>query len=418
MPSISCHQRLPPPPITLTPATNQERSKWSGGDWFEQQEVPWLSPAIVNGRRTNYGFSAPEVADFIRGAEFISLGCFCGVTKALQCLGLRKHSYPFDWVRSDVSGIIQCLNSGFHNFLDYTMTGESPADKSTFYGGAWWGGSFWHHNPEDPKQKEMFRRRIRRLWGFEEVPTHISRVFCVALNSTDNLAMVRKLYTSLQDVLPDADIYLLVFMDNQKAAGTFRVKRLDGMNGDNILFYCTDEELFANNGRSWTHQGHAEAYGNGIAAAIRAWAEEDTDDIPVVSSVSDLYDLCEKYDGGSPACQLYWPTRIETNERLEVGWLPACAPEGHSCAPEGHSCAPEGHSCAPEVGCAQGGCARSSPSLWSKLLCGSSAASNPSNYEVLNLFEWNPSTDEHIRDGGVSYDANEDSDIIFGSMLP
>ena len=54
-----------------------------------------------------------EIKGWHWGCEFISLGCFCAVSHAFQLLGLKKNSYPFDWVRSPMEGIMHCLDSQF-----------------------------------------------------------------------------------------------------------------------------------------------------------------------------------------------------------------------------------------------------------------------------------------------------------------
>ena len=35
----------------------------------------------------------------------------------LEKFGLRKASYPFDWIISDFEGVVRAIDSGFENFI-------------------------------------------------------------------------------------------------------------------------------------------------------------------------------------------------------------------------------------------------------------------------------------------------------------
>jgi hypothetical protein len=48
----------------------------------------------------------------------ISLGANCHASKALQRLGLKKYSCPFDWIFSSIDIIGDCISTDFSKFLD------------------------------------------------------------------------------------------------------------------------------------------------------------------------------------------------------------------------------------------------------------------------------------------------------------
>ena len=77
---------------------------------------PYLSPEKQRARRDAAGLGDGETLTFCESCEFVSLGCFCAVAHALQALGLKKATYPFDWNRSPVEGVIQCLQRDFEGF--------------------------------------------------------------------------------------------------------------------------------------------------------------------------------------------------------------------------------------------------------------------------------------------------------------
>ena len=49
--------------------------------------------------------------------NFISLGGWCGTKIALKDLDYLEPSFPFDYVRSSIEGIIDCLQNDFINYF-------------------------------------------------------------------------------------------------------------------------------------------------------------------------------------------------------------------------------------------------------------------------------------------------------------
>jgi len=303
------------PPPEIPHAHSQEHIEETFLEGAGQQsggsDLPWLSLSAVERRRQSFEFNSPEMVDFVDSCEFVGLGCFCGVTRSLQALGLKKYSYPFDWVRSDTPGVLRCVESNFKDFTSYSFVGDGPSPGVSLYGGAKWGGSFWHHDPRDVKVQSSFDRRIKRMLGDAEVPRDKNRVFCISLNSLSDLSSVPKLRTALEQMLPKAQIFLLVFVDNQPAIGPIRIREED----DKTLLYWIHEKLFDNMGENWSEQKHAESYAEGLATAVRVWAGlDDSQEIPEVSSYVEFWGRCNNFEGGNPSEKLYWPLRLPSQK--------------------------------------------------------------------------------------------------------
>jgi len=279
----------------------------------KKANLPWLDPDVVRKRRIEHGLQHPTLSDFMENTEFISLGCFCGVTRGLQCLGVKQLTYPFDWVRTNAPSTVRCFERDFNDFCSSSFVGESPAPGVVCRGGSSWGGSFFHHDPSQPKTQADFKRRIERLKGEGEVGPTTRRVFLFALNSLSDLTSIPKLKSLVSDMLPDADVYLLVMIDNQPAKGLVRVLEEDS----NVLFYWNFQEMFedmgaARNGKEgWSEKRHAEAYAEGLAAALRVWSGVDGDaSLATVQCYQDLYSRCMNFESGDPSSKLFWPLRI------------------------------------------------------------------------------------------------------------
>lgn len=50
--------------------------------------------------------------------EYISLGSNCSITYQLEKFGLRKTSYPFDWVKISLGQLILILETDFSNYVE------------------------------------------------------------------------------------------------------------------------------------------------------------------------------------------------------------------------------------------------------------------------------------------------------------
>lgn len=295
---------------------------------------PWLTKEAQLQRRALLQLSRPAETDFISQCEFISLGNFCGVARSLQCLGLKKYSYPFDWVRSPVSGIIHCLENEFSDFLTWTVCRDQGVAGKLF-GSSSWGGSFWHHDPASAKTRDDFTRRIERLYGLNEVAPSKTRCFVWAINSTRELEDTLKLHRALKHALPEAKIYLLVLIDLQGTAGPMRIA---GEDGDDLFFYRINEDLFAENGANWTMQRQGEAYAEAVAFAIRAWAgaSELPSGVKEVANLNALTAQCEPWEGGSASNELFFPRRIEgqritLRRRASQALLDETCPQAFAC---------------------------------------------------------------------------------------
>lgn len=269
---------------------------------------PWLSTEAQLERRNALSLNETKATDFSSRCEFVSLGCYCGVARALQAVGLKQFAYPFDWVRTPIEGIIQCLDTCFADFMTYTIC-RDEGKKGKLYTGSLWGGSFWHHDPASPKALDDFTRRVERLLGMREVARSTPRVFVFAVNSSNELRQVFRLHSSLKRALPDACVYLVVLIDYQTSPGPLCVA------GDaaSIIFYRIHEDLFSNNGKNWTMQKQSEAYAEAIAFAIFAWAGKEgySEQFTEYADIDALCASCSRFHGGCCANELFFPRAIK-----------------------------------------------------------------------------------------------------------
>jgi len=294
---------------TTPAASTQEAAAWDAHlDFPYGKTDPLLTKEVETLRRVSLGLTKPEVVEFVDGCEFISLGCFCAPTYSLQLLGLKKYSYPFDWVRSSIDGIIHCLQYQFQDFLTYST--YRIEGSYVVFGGTRWGGSFWHHNLEAPVTREDMSRRVVRFYGRGEVPPMRPRVFVRCVNSTREVDSALRLWETLRQALPEAaEVLLLLIVDLQSTTGAIALA------GEcRVLFYQIHESQTV----AATKQGAtslkccAEVYAHAIAFATRFWAGdcETQSLVRTFSTLAELNAACEQWDGGDPSRDLFAPRRF------------------------------------------------------------------------------------------------------------
>lgn len=98
--------------------------------------------------------------------EVISLGFSCLVSYQLKEMGLKKASYPFDWIFSNEKVVIDCLENNFKNFLNRDCFIDYPSDNTKKCLGhkLYDFKMFNHHNPRDFQEDfDYFKRCIERF---------------------------------------------------------------------------------------------------------------------------------------------------------------------------------------------------------------------------------------------------------------
>lgn len=95
----------------------------------------------------------------------VSLGTWCMASQYLKHAGIKKESYPFDWIKSSYDIIADCIDTNFQNFLnkkylEYICISQYPQVNHLFY----YIDMFWHHDPLNSSKDEMyFERCIQRF---------------------------------------------------------------------------------------------------------------------------------------------------------------------------------------------------------------------------------------------------------------
>ena len=110
--------------------------------------------------------------------QVISLGYFCSTAEEIKRIGLRKASYPFDWVRcASFEKAVALIETNFQDFFTYDCFYQMKIDPC-YYVNRRFAVEFYHdfsmYRPLEKqfdKFKEKYERRIRRFYEDISSPT-------------------------------------------------------------------------------------------------------------------------------------------------------------------------------------------------------------------------------------------------------
>jgi len=192
------------------------------------KQDPEFARVLQTRRRQRLGLELPGIKDFLSKTTAVSLGSYCAVANMFEQLGLRDAAGPFDWMRSDCQGITHLILNSFQDFLEWEGHLEIAGLKVF---PTTWGGSFWHHDLNDPKVRETFTRRKDRFLQMR----NDNLLFVRVVNSTEELRQIRQLYEALHRRFGGSSrVLLLVLIDLQDGEREILAQDL----GSNVIFAC------------------------------------------------------------------------------------------------------------------------------------------------------------------------------------
>eukprot|EP00434_Breviolum_minutum_P008626 symbB.v1.2.007606.t2/scaffold467.1/size200107/1 len=205
------------------------------------KQDPEFARVLQTRRRQQLGLELPGIKDFLSKTTAVSLGSYCAVANMFEQLGLRDAAGPFDWMRSDCQGITHLILNGFQDFLEWEGHLEIAGLKVF---PTTWGGSFWHHDLNDPKDNLLFVRVV---------------------NSTEELRQIRPLYEALHRRFGGSSrVLLLVLIDLQDGEREILTQDL----GSNVIFACIHHHSWE--ARQRLHMA-SDAYCAALSRALYIW---------------------------------------------------------------------------------------------------------------------------------------------------
>ena len=114
--------------------------------------------------------------------QICSLGTFCHTANHYQLRGLRHCSYPFDWILSSPTLVLDCLRDDFQTFMNpshHIKIGENISNHA-IYGTMVLGNNFQGKHPQhitfthrditNPETYQYYQRCIERFYNLLQQP--------------------------------------------------------------------------------------------------------------------------------------------------------------------------------------------------------------------------------------------------------
>lgn len=153
--------------------------------------------------------------------NYVSLGGLCDTKTALNFdKRTDEATLPFDWVRSTIEGIIDCVETDFANFFPSKIEREARITDWNAYLGRYIG--FFHDNLLDQEVIESYKRRFER---FREKLANSKRIVFVRTivrqDYEEETKHAEKLCSVIQEKYPQLDFIIVFVITNQAKTGYF-----------------------------------------------------------------------------------------------------------------------------------------------------------------------------------------------------
>ena len=117
-----------------------------------------------------------------------SLGPFCHAGSILKQLDVKKESYPFDWIYSNLDVIIHCIEDDFKTFLDKSYyKREKDITIHTYYTEKFKKCSFNHVTEMTDEKYEYFIRCVERFRKLLQSPKKKLFIISHMVTATDTV---------------------------------------------------------------------------------------------------------------------------------------------------------------------------------------------------------------------------------------
>ncbi len=160
---------------------------------------------------------------------FVSLGSYCWPALTIKNCGLRRASFPLDWVVSlNGEKVIELLDNRFVDFTNeaYFVSSSRQMLLHSYYELAFQHEGLWENTNDFKKVQEFQEKYERRIERFKRLNEYKGKIYFIraALNgsthpvypfpSQENIQISEeyalRLFESLKRIFPDLDFYLVI----------------------------------------------------------------------------------------------------------------------------------------------------------------------------------------------------------------
>lgn len=135
----------------------------------------------------------------------VSLGFFCSVSLELEKIGVRKASYPFDWViSSNFELVCRLIKNKFDSFMEYENLSQEYKVNPNYYFDEKYQIHFYHDFTSDTslemqyeREFNKYKRRIDRFFNDIQNPT----LFIRYVSSSSEIEYIKENITQINNLI-------------------------------------------------------------------------------------------------------------------------------------------------------------------------------------------------------------------------
>ena len=141
--------------------------------------------------------------------QVISLGFFCSVALELKRLNLRSGSGPFDWVISDLKGILRLMENNFEDFLNPKFLVQNKVYPYIYVNIRYLIEFYHDFNPNIPMEAQIeeiqnkYKKRIEKFYHDITTPT----LFVRYIKNQEEYDFICKTHNDIISVLKKFNIH-------------------------------------------------------------------------------------------------------------------------------------------------------------------------------------------------------------------
>jgi hypothetical protein len=142
--------------------------------------------------------------------NFISIGGWCGTKVFLKQNGYEEASYPFDYVRSSIEGVINCIETNFENYFPKVLERKQNYEGYNPFLGKYIG--FYYQDLNDQNAIDSLQRKINRFNEKLSKPIDICFLRTICRDDyRDETKYYKELQYAINERYPDIN-YIIVFL--------------------------------------------------------------------------------------------------------------------------------------------------------------------------------------------------------------
>ena len=146
--------------------------------------------------------------------NFISIGGWCGTKIFLQQNDYKEASFPFDYVRSSIEGVINCIETNFENYFPKVLERKNNYGYYRPFLGKYIG--FYNEDLTDINSINSFQRKINRFNEKLSQPIDVCFLRTICRDDyNDEIKYYKELQYAINKSYPHINYIIVFIIPNQ-----------------------------------------------------------------------------------------------------------------------------------------------------------------------------------------------------------